>query len=86
MQRDDPGAVNLSSDDTALPSDAGDRETFATALYRDGQISLGKAASLAGIPVAEFMEHASRLGIAVVGGSASDIASDADAIIEAAEV
>jgi hypothetical protein len=80
LNRDEPEALIVHLDDEALLSDAGVREALATALYRDGSISLGKGARVARMPVADFMRHASRLGIAVIRGSAADALSDADAI------
>ena len=80
MNRDEPEALIVHLDDEALLSDAGVREALATALYRDGSISLGKAARVARMPVADFMRHASRLGIAVYRGSAADVVSDAGAV------
>ena len=39
---------------------------LAESLYRDNAISLGKAAKLAGTPIADFAAHLSQLGIPVV--------------------
>ena len=40
--------------------------TLATQLFREGNISLGKAAKLANMPISEFTEHVSDQGIPVV--------------------
>jgi hypothetical protein len=80
MNRDEPEALIVHLDDEALLSEAGVREALATALYRDDSISLGRAARVARMAVAEFMQHASSLGIAVIRGPAADVLSDADAI------
>ena len=40
--------------------------SLATRLYRAGRISLGKAASLSGLSVGEFIDHLGGLGIEIV--------------------
>lgn len=80
MDRHEPEALIVHLDDESLLSEPGVREALATALYRDGTISLGKAERVARLPVAEFMRHVSRPGVAVIRGSAVDVASDIDTI------
>ena len=80
MNRDQPDAIIVHLDDESLLTDIGVRRALATALYRDGSLSLGKSARVAGMSVAEFMEHASRLGVPVVRGSATRALADADGI------
>jgi predicted HTH domain antitoxin len=46
---------------------------LATQLFRSHSMSLGKAAKLARMSIAEFSEHISRLGVAVVDYDANDI-------------
>lgn len=40
--------------------------TLATRLFKDGDVSLGKAAKIASMSIAQFCEYVSRLGIPVV--------------------
>lgn len=80
MNRDQPDALIVHLDDESLLTDVGVRRALATALYRDGSLSLGKSARVAEMAVAEFMEHASRLGIPVVRGSAAQALAEADDI------
>ncbi len=46
---------------------------LAESLYQSGSLSIGKAAKLADQSIAEFSEHLSRLGIAVVDYSANEL-------------
>jgi predicted HTH domain antitoxin len=80
MNRDQPDALIVHLDDESLLTDVGVRRALATALYRDGSLSLGKSARVAQMSVAEFMVHASRLGIPLVRGSAVQALADADVI------
>ncbi len=80
LNRDQPEALLLHLDDEGLLAEPGVRRALATALYRDESLSLGQAARLAALPVAEFMQHVSRLGLPVVRGSASRVREDAGAI------
>jgi len=82
LNRDQPEALLVHLDDTTLLAEPGVRRALATALYREESLSLGQAARFAGISIAEFMQHVSRLGIPVVKGAASDLAEDAGAIAE----
>ena len=56
------------------------RRALATALYRDQSLSLGQAARFSGLSIAEFIQHVSRLGIPVVGGTSGTVREDAEAI------
>ena len=80
LNRDRPEALIVHLDDESLLQDAGVRRALATALYRDGGLSLGKAARVADLPVGEFMLHVSRLGIPVIAGSATEVMADAETI------
>jgi predicted HTH domain antitoxin len=82
MKRDQPEALLVHLDDEALLTEPGVRRALATALYRDESLSLGQAARLSGLPVAEFIQHVSRLGIPVVRGTAASVRKDAEAIQE----
>jgi predicted HTH domain antitoxin len=80
MNRDRPEALLVHLDDDALLSEPGVRRALATALFREESLSLGAAARLAAMPVAEFMVHVSRLGIPVVRGTPEAVRDDARSI------
>jgi len=77
MNRDQPEALLVHLDDQALLAEPGVRRALATALYREESLSLGRAAQIAGLSIAEFMQHASRLGIPIFHGTASSIREEA---------
>jgi len=47
--------------------------TLATRLFKEGDISLGKAAKIAKMSIAQFCEYISRLGIPIVDYSAEEL-------------
>ncbi|WP_058557971.1 UPF0175 family protein [Thiohalocapsa sp. ML1] len=57
---------------------AGVRPALATALFRDGHLSLARAAHLAGMSVGDFATHLSRLGIPVIDLDGADVEHDRD--------
>lgn len=60
----------------------GVRPAMATALFRDGQLSLVRAARLAQMSAAEFAAHLSRLGVPLVRLSAQETEQDLDSLGE----
>lgn len=66
MNRDQPDAVLIGLQSGKLLGEPGARAALATALFRDGGLSLARAARLAQLPLSGFIAHVSRLGIAVV--------------------
>ena len=80
LNRDRAEALLVHLSDETMLSEPGVRRALATSLYRDESLSLGQSARLAGLPVAEFIQHVSRLGIPVVRGSAATVQEDAEAI------
>lgn len=76
MNRDRPEAVLFHLSDEGLLGEPGVRLALATDLYKNGSVSLGRAAKIAGIPLAEFMQHVSREGIPVIKGSARTVRQD----------
>ena len=46
--------------------DERERRARAITLYRDGRVSLGKAAQLSGMPLADFIDHLDSLGLDIV--------------------
>jgi len=76
MNRDEPDAllVHLGKDQAlGMP---GVRAALATALFRDGNLSLGRAARLAAMSLPDFMNHLSRLGIPAIGGTSAEALQD----------
>src|SRR5712692_6389209 len=80
LNRDQPEALLIHLDDEALLAEPGVRRALATALYRDRSLSLGQAARFASLSLVEFMQHASRLGIPVIRGTATSVREDAKVI------
>ena len=76
LDRDRPEAVLIHLSDDSLLGEPGIRLAIATALYRSESLSLGRAAEISGIPLAEFMRHVSRLGIPVIRGDAATLKED----------
>jgi predicted HTH domain antitoxin len=77
LRGDRPEAVLLHLGDDSLLAEPGVRLALATSLYRDESLSLGQAARFAGLPIAGFLQHVSRLGIPVVRGTTQQVRDDA---------
>lgn len=69
LSRQRPEALLVHLSDDSLLAEPGVRLALAAALYKDGGMSLGRAARLSGRPIADFIVHLSRLGIPVVRGA-----------------
>lgn len=80
LNRHRPEALLVHLDGESLLSEPGIRRALATALYRDQSLSLGQAARFSGLSIAEFIQHVSRLGIPVVGGTSDAVREDAETI------
>jgi len=70
MNRDQPEAVLFHLDDEGLLGEPGVRLGLASVLYTNESISLGRAARVAGMPLAEFIQELGRQGIPVIRGNA----------------
>ena len=77
-----PDALMVGIEAAGVLDARGVRPALATALFRDGALSLARAASLAGMPLGEFVRHVSRLGIAVVQLDADETRRDLDTLDE----
>jgi predicted HTH domain antitoxin len=73
MNRDQPEAVLFHLDDEGLLGEPGVRLALATVLYTNESISLGRAARVAGMPLAEFIKELGEQGIPVIRGSAKTL-------------
>ncbi|MBK7003039.1 MAG: UPF0175 family protein [Rhodoferax sp.] len=80
MNRDQPNALLMGVSAGGLLDGKGVKPALATALFRDGHLSLGRAAALAAMDVGQFASHVSRLGIAVVRLSESEAHNDMDTL------
>jgi predicted HTH domain antitoxin len=77
MNRDQPEAILFHLDDEKLLGEPGIRLALALALYKEESLSLGRAAKLANMAPAEFMQSASRHGIATLRGTVRSAREDA---------
>lgn len=82
MNRDTPDALMVGVEASGVLGFAGVRPALATALFRDGHLSLPRAARLADMAVAQFVSHVSRLGIPVVSLDATAAARDMETLDE----
>lgn len=80
MNRNRPDALMVGIEATGALDARGVRAALATALFRDGHLSLARAAGLANQSVSAFATHLSRLGIPVVSLDASEAAKDMDTL------
>ena len=80
LNRHQPEAVLFHLDDESLLAEPGIRRALATALYRDRSLSLGQAARFSRLGTGAFIQHLSKLGIPVVGGTAGSVNQDAETI------
>lgn len=82
MNRDRPDALMVGLETAGVLDVRGVRPALATALFRDGHLSLVRSARLAAMSVAQFAAHVSRLGIAVVRLDAQETKRDMDTLEE----
>ena len=80
MNRDRPDALMVGMNLAGVLDARGVKPALATALFRDGHLSLARAARLAEMPLGEFVAHVSRLGITVVRLDADEAARDLDTL------
>jgi predicted HTH domain antitoxin len=80
MNRDQPDAVMIGLQSGKLLSEPGARAALATALFRDGGLSLARGARMAQMPMVDFITHVSRLGIPVITHEAHEVTRDMDTL------
>jgi predicted HTH domain antitoxin len=80
MNGDQPSALLVHLEDMGLMQLPGIRQAMATALFKDGSLSLVRAAKLADMRLPDFMQHLSRSGIAVIHGSAKEVKKDVETL------
>ena len=82
MNRDRPNAVLVGAKAAGLMDTKGVKAALATALFRDGHLSLVRSARLAEISTNQFVTHVSRLGIPVVRLEKEEAERDMDTLEE----
>lgn len=80
MNRGRPDTLMVGVELAGVLDVAGVRPALATALFRDGHLSLARAARLAELSVSEFVSHLSRLGIPVVALDAAETERDMETL------
>ena len=76
MNRDQPEAVLFHLSNDGLLGEPGVRLAIAVDLYRGESISLGRGAKIAGMALAEFMQHVSDAGIPIIRGTIKTLRED----------
>jgi len=66
LKGDQPDALLVHLDGSLTATEAGLRPALAASLYREGCLSLGRAAAVSGLSVSDFATHLGSLGIDVV--------------------
>jgi predicted HTH domain antitoxin len=80
MKGDQPEAVIFHLDNDTLLGQPGMRLALATALFKDGHLPLGRAARVAELPLAQFIQHLSRAGIPAIAGTAREVKEDLETL------
>ncbi len=80
MNRNEPDALMVGLKSSKIIGMPGVRKALATALVKDGVLSLARSAKLADMPLLDFIAHVSRLGIPVINQSAEDVQQDMDTL------
>ncbi|MCX7086726.1 MAG: UPF0175 family protein [Methylococcales bacterium] len=80
MNRNEPDALMIGLKSAKIIGMPGVRKALATALFKEGNLSLARSAKLADMPLADFIAHVSRLGISVIDQTAEEVQQDMDAL------
>ena len=80
MNRDKPDALMVGIENMGVLGEKGVRPALATALFRDGHLSLVRAARVAEMSVPRFVSHVSRLGIPVVKLEGAEASQDKETL------
>ena len=80
MNRNEPDALIVGVNTGNVIDMPGVRKAMATALFKDGELSLARSAKLAKMALADFIEHISRLGIPVINQTAEEVLQDMDTL------
>ncbi|WP_341885394.1 UPF0175 family protein [Synechococcus sp. UW140] len=80
LNRDHPDAVLIGLEQGGVLQAPGVRAALATALFRDGELSLARAARVAEMDVASFIAHLGRLGIPAIRLTVAESNADLDTL------
>jgi len=80
LNRDHPDAVLIGLEEGGLLQAPGVRAALATALFRDAELSLVRAARVAEMDVASFIAHLGRLGIPAIRLTVTETNADLDTL------
>jgi predicted HTH domain antitoxin len=80
MNRNEPDALMVGLKSSNIIDMPGVRIALATALFKEGDLSLARAAKLADVPLASFISHISRLGVPVINQTEEDVKQDLDTL------
>ena len=80
LNRDHPDAVLIGLEQGGVLQAHGVRAALATALFRDGELSLARAARVAEMDVAGFIAQLGRLGIPAIRLTAAESNADLDTL------
>ncbi len=80
LNRNNPDAVLIGLEEGGVLQSPGVRAALATALFRDGELSLVRAAHVAEMDVVSFIAHLGRIGIAVIRLTAAETNADLDTL------
>jgi predicted HTH domain antitoxin len=80
MNRNEPDALMVGLKSSNIIDMPDVRKALATALFKEGDLSLARAAKLADMPLANFISHISRLGVPVINQTEEDVKQDFDTL------
>ena len=80
MNRNEPDALMIGLKSSKIIGMPGVLKALATALFKDGDLSLARSAKLADMPLVDFIAHVSRLGIPVINQTADEVREDMDTL------
>ena len=80
MNRNKPDALIIGVNTTNVIDMPGVRIAMATALLKDGELSIARSAKLAKMALADFIAHVSRLGIPIINQTAEEVRQDMDTL------
>lgn len=80
MNRNEPDALIVGLKSSNIIDLPGVKKALATALFKEGDLSLARAARLADLPLASFIAHISRLGVPVINQPEDDVMQDLDTL------
>ncbi len=80
MNGEHPSAVLVHLNEGGALEMPGIRLALAHTLFKDGGLSLARAAKLAQLPLPAFMQHLSRLGTPVIKGGGKEVKADVETL------